>query len=160
MTSGLSLWQMLFEIMGKPLLFALLAVYLFALIKGDKTDRLSVHILAIGAVLDLTLALHQQASGQRSQYRNDQLVIDLLVLAAQTVIAMRSSRRYPIVIAAAQLIIVLAELLSAVGLIALEKTLSALIGIAATIQLGAFAWGLVVHCVRRHNSAPTSVFGG
>ena len=158
MTSGLSLWQMLFEIMGKPLLIALLPVYLFALIKGDKTDRLSVHILAIAAVLDLTLALHQQASGQIGQSRSDQLVIDLLLLAAQTVIATRSARRYPIVMAAAQLIIVLAELLSAVGLITLEKALSALIGIAATIQLGAFAWGLVVHCVRRRYSAPASVF--
>lgn len=158
MTDGLSLWQMLFEIMGKPLLIALPPVYLFALIKGDKTDRLSVHILAIGAVLDLTLALHQQANGQRGQSRNDQLVIDLLLLVAQTVIATRSSRRYPIFIAAAQLIIVLAELLGAVGLIALGKTQSALIGIAATIQLCAFGWGLAVHCIRRRNSAPASVF--
>ncbi len=153
MTGGLSLWQLLFGVMGKPLLIVLLPVYLFALIKGDRTDRLIVHVLAIGAVLNFTLALHQQASGQTGQYKGDQLIIDVLLLAATTFIATRSSRRYPIVMAATQLNIVLAELLSWVGLIAHEKTLSMLIGFAAVIQLGTFAWGLTVQQIQRRHTA-------
>ena len=158
MTGGLSLWQMLFDTMGQSLLIVLLPAYLFALIKGDKTDRLCAHVLAIGAVLDMMLAVHQQASGEPWQYRGDQLIIDLLLLATQTVVATRSSRRYPIIIAAAQLIIVLTELLNSGGLIAEEKTLSVLIGFAAAIQLGAFTGGLVAHYTRRRKSAAATAF--
>ena len=158
MTGGMSLWQMLFDLFGRSLLIALMPVYLFALIKGDKTDRLCVHVLAIGAVLNVMLALHQQGSGQRLLYRADQLGVDIALLAAQMFIATRSSRRHPIFIAAAQLIIVLTGLLDAVGLIALRETLSVLIGFAATIQLGAFAWGLTIHQARRRIGAKAGTF--
>ena len=39
MTGGLSLWRILFDSGGNPLLIALLPLYLYALIKGDKTNR-------------------------------------------------------------------------------------------------------------------------
>ena len=158
MTGGLSMWQMLFDTLGKPLLIGLLPIYLFALIKGDKSDRLCAHVLAIGAGLDLMLALHQQASGQRWLYRGDQLIIDVLLLAAQTFIATRSSRRYPIVIAAAQLILVVTEMLNWAGLIAHEETLSALIEFDGIIQLSAFAGGLIVSSSRRRNRAAAPAF--
>ena len=42
MTSSLSLWHLILQGGGRPLLIAFLPLYLFALIKGDKTDRACV----------------------------------------------------------------------------------------------------------------------
>lgn len=158
MTGSLSLWQLLFDFAGKPLLIAVLALYLFVLIKGDKTDRACAHLLTIGTVLCVLLTLGQPNARPSWPYSADRLGIDALLLAAQTVIVLRSSRRYPIVMAAAQLLIVIAGALAAAGLIALEKTFSVITGAAAIIQLGSLLVGLIAHRIRLRNAAPAAVF--
>ena len=160
MTGGLSVWQLLFGYGGNPLLIAVIPLYLFAGIKGDKTDRASAHVLASGAVLYVLMA-HDQPNARPSwPYSADQLGIHALLLTAQTVIALRSSRRYPIIMAATQLLIVMAGVLGAAGLIAHEKTFFVIAGGASVIQLGGFIVGLTAHCKWRRNAAPATVFAG
>ena len=160
MTGGLSLWRILFDSGGNPLLIALLPLYLYALIKGDKTNRSCAHVLAIGVLLGVLLAPDQSNDLRNRSYGADHLGIETLLLAAQTVIALRSSRRYPVVMAAAQLLIVIAGALGVAGLIAQEKTRSIMMGAAALIQLSAFVIGLIAHRTRRRNAAATVVLAG
>lgn len=160
MTGGLSVWQLLFGYGGNPLLIAVIPLYLFVLIKGDKTDRACAHVLTIGTVLCVLLTLGQPTARPSWPYSADRLGIDALLLAAQTVIALRSSRSYPIVMAAAQLLIVMAGALTAAGLIAQEKTFSVITGGAVIIQLGALLVGLIAHRIRLRNAAPAAVFAG
>ena len=160
MTGTVSLWQVLFGRLGNQLLIALLPLYVFALIKGDKTDRACAHILAIGTVLYLLLALDPRHARQSWPYSSGQVGIDVLLLAAQTMIALRSSRRYPIIMAAAQLLIVIAGALAAAGLIAQQMTLAMMIAGAAIIQLGAFVVGLIKQFQRRRERAAGAGFAG
>ena len=158
MTGSFLSWLMLHGSIGYPLLYSLLLLYLFTLIKGDQTDRASAHALVIGAVLAVMVALGQP-TGQHS-WSADRLVIDALLLGVLCVIALRSPRRYPIAIAAAQLLIVLAGLLGSAGFIAQAKVYAVMAGGAASIQLGAFIIGLIAYRIRRRNMAQAAVFAG
>jgi hypothetical protein len=160
MTSSLSLWHLILQGGGRPLLIAFLPLYLFALIKGDKTDRACAHVLAISAVLSLVLGLDKESAGRSWPYGSDKMGIDTLLLVAQITIALRSSRHYPIVIAAAQLLIVIAGALNTAGLIAHESTLSMVFAGAGLIQMGAFAGGLIAHRKRCRPGTTATVFEG
>ena len=160
MISGLSLWQLFYEYGGDPLLLALLPLYLVALSKGDPTDRACAHVLAIGIVLFVLLALDRRNTLPSWPYGAGQVVGDVLLLAALTAIAVHSSHRYPLIMAAAQLLIVLAGTLAAAGLIAHEGTLAAMLGAAALIQLAALGFGLVYSRMRHPRKAIAPVFAG
>jgi hypothetical protein len=157
---GFSFWQMLYDWTGLWLAVALAAVYLFALLRGDKTGREFANILAIGAVLDMLLALNGRAIPQSFSAIEDQLGIEALLLAVQTALALRSARHYPIAIAAAQLLIVIAVALGAAGLIHRQESLGWLMVGLTIIQLGVFGYGLWAHRIRRPDNAGAAVFTG
>ena len=157
MTGAYSLWHLLTAWGGIPLLIALVPLYLLALTKGDPTDRACGHVLMIGAVLFLLPALDRGSFQHSWTIALGQTVTDLLLLAALTAIAVSSSRHYPIVMAAAQLLIAVIGLLAITHLIVLEKTLAAMIGAAAILQVGAFVFGLIHHSAgRRRSFAPAA----
>lgn len=158
MTGALSLWQLLFELGGIPLLIALLPLYLMALTKGDSTDRACAHVLAFGVLLFVLLSLDQRNTPPRWPYSVGQLLGDLLLLTVLMATAVNSVRRYPVIMAAAQLLIVLAGSLAVAGLIAQEKALAAMIGAAAIIQLGAFVIGLIHPSAGRPGGSTAAAF--
>ena len=157
MTGTLSLWQLLFELGGIPLLIALLPLYLMALTKGDPTDRACAHVLAFGVLLFVLVSLDQRSNLPSWSYGAGHLAGDLLLLTALTAIALHSARRYPVIMAASQLLIVLSGLLAVSGLIAQGKPLAAMIGVAAGIQFAAFVIGLVRYGTGRRRSASAMV---
>lgn len=157
MTGVYSLWQLLIELGGVPMLVALLLLYLMALTKGDPTDRACGHVLMIGAILFLLAALDPDNGRHSWTFGLGQSLTDLLILAALSAIAVSSSRRYPIIMAAAQLLIVLIGMLAVTHLIVQEKTLAAMIGAAASIQVGAFVVGLIDRSPgHRHGATATT----
>ena len=158
MTGAQSLWQVLFQMGGIPLLIALLPLYLFALAKSDPTGRACTHVLAFGVGLFALFALDQRSNPFDWAYSAGQLVADILLLTALSAISVHSSRQYPIIMAAAQLLIVLAGSLAVAGLIAPGNALAAIIGAAAGIQLAAYAVGLVRPGTNRRAGAATVVF--
>lgn len=160
MISGSSFWQLVYGYGGSPLLLVMFPLYLAALNKGDPTDRACAHVLAIGLVLFALLALDRPGTLPNRPYGMAQAVSDLLLLTVLTAIAVNSSRRYPMIMAAAQLLIVLAGTLAAAGLIAQAKTLSVMLGAAGLLQLAAGAAGLIYPCIRRHFRAEAPAFAG
>ena len=160
MNAGVSLWQVANDFSGLWGVAAGFPIYLFALLRGDKTARQFAHVLAIAVVLDTVLAQNSRANPQFWPSIDDQLGIDALLLAVQTVLALRSPWHYPIVIAAGQLLIVIAGALAAAGLIARQGTLGWMVAGSTLIQLSAFAYGLIVHRTRRRRRASAPVFAG
>ena len=150
------MWHLLTAWGGIPLLMAWLPLYLLALTKGDPTDRACGHVLMIGAVLFLLPALNRGTFQHSWTIAVGQTVTDLLMLAALTAIAVNSSRHYPLLMAAAQLLIAVIGLLAITELIMLEKTLAAMIGAAAILQVGAFVCGLIHHSAGRCRSSASA----
>ena len=150
------MWHLLTAWGGIPLLMAWLPLYLLALTKGDPTDRACGHVLMIGAVLFLLPALNRGTFQHSWTIAVGQTVTDLLMLAALTAIAVNSSRHYPLLMAAAQLLIAVIGLLAITQLIMLEKTLAAMIGAAAILQVGAFVCGLIHHSAGRCRSSASA----
>ena len=142
------------------MLLALLPVYLFVLTKGDPTDRACAHVLAIGLVLFVLLALNRRHSLPSWPHGASLVIGDLVLLTALAAIAVHTSRRYPLIMAAAQLLIVLAGVLAATGLIGQEKTLRVIIGAAALLQIVALGCGLIYLHVRRSRDTIAPDFAG
>ena len=134
--------QLIWSAGASPLLIAFLPLYLYALTNGDKTDMASGHVLALGALLSFTLGFYLAKPAPGWPYSAGQIGIEGLLLAAQTAIALQTSRHYPIVMAAAQLLVVIAGGLSLMRLIGQPQTLLVILAGASIIQLGAFACGL------------------
>ena len=158
MTGALSLWQLLFELGGIPLLMALLPLYLMALTKGDPTDRACAHVLAFGGFLFVLLSLDQHNRLPNWPYSAGQLAGDLLLLTALTAIAVNSVRRYPVIMAATQLLIVLSGSLAVAGLLAQGQALAVMTGAAASMQFAAFVIGLVRHSAGRPSASAAVAF--
>lgn len=160
MISGSSLWQLVYDYGGNPFLLAMLPLYLIALNKGDPTDRACAHVLIIGLLLFALLALDRHGTLPSWPYGMAQVVGDLLLLIALSAIAVNSARRYPVIIAAAQLLIALAGTLAAAGLIAHEQTLTVMLVAAGLIQLAACGIGLIYPRICRHFRAEAPAFAG
>ena len=127
---------------GIPLIgtLAILApLYLLAWLRGDQTARASAHLLVIGSLLYGLLAALGAGHIQNG------LGLSCLLLTAQVVVALRSERFFPLVIAAAQLLIVCAYTLAGAALITQPATLIWLIAFPSVVQLAAFAFGAIVH---------------
>ena len=119
-------------------------LYLLAWLRGDQTARASVYLLVIGSLLYAVAAAYDAGRIHNG------LGISCLLLAAQVVVALRSERFYPLVIAAAQLLIVCAYALAVAGLITQSATVLWLIALPSAVQLAAFAFGAIVHRRRRN----------
>ena len=133
MTEVLSPWQLAYQFSGLLILIVLVPPYLFALVIGGSADRPVAHVLALGALLDTLFATSaHHAIG-------DQLGIDSLLLAGLTVLALRSARHYTLVLAAAQLLIVITDALRSAGLIGSQLVPFWLVSGLALLQLGVFA---------------------
>lgn len=137
MSDGPTLWPALFAATGIALPLTLTALYALALIKGDPTDRACAHIMAVALILDTLL---WTVSGSA-----DQAGVNALVLAALVTIALRRPRRYPLFVAAAQLLVTIVYALDAVGLIKLAQTTALLGGSASLLVFGSCCAGLLNH---------------
>ena len=137
---------------GVPLLLAFLPLYLYALIKGDKTDLDCGHVLALSALISFTFRLNPGKPAQVWPFAAEQFGVESLLLAAQIAIALRTRRFYPLVMAAAQLLIVIAGALSMARLIGKPKTLMMIFAGTSLIQFGAFACGVIARR-RPHRTA-------
>ena len=146
--------QLIWSAEVSPLLIALLPLYLYALAEGDKTDLACIYVLAFGALFSFALGLYAGKPAQTWPYSASQLGIDALLLTAQILIALRAPRYYPILMAAAQLLVVIAGALSVARLVGQPKTLMVVFAGAATIQFAAFACGLAAR--RRPDGTATS----
>ena len=149
----MALWHTLHDLSGIWGLMLLCPLYLFALLRGDPAGRAFAHVLAAGALLGTMLATVEAGSGRLSG--DGQLGLDTLLLAAQVVLCLRSPRLYPMAIAAAQLLIVLAAAVAGAGLIGQPATAQWLGGLPGAIQLAVFTYGMVTHRTRRRDTAMT-----
>ena len=147
--SNLSPWQSLYSAIGLWGLAFLLPLYLLALIRGDPAGRGLVHAVAIGAALATLLALSGSAALVPMALYNEELGIDVLVLAMITTLALRIRRFYPLVMAALQLLIATTSALGAAGLIAQKGTHAAMVGMLTMAMLGVLIYGQIAHRQRR-----------
>ena len=136
--------QLMWSVGGTPLLIAFLSLYLYALTKGDRTDIASGHVLAFGALMRFALYFYLGKPGQGWPYSASQISTEFLLLAAQVSIAQHTSRHYPIVMAAAQLLVVIACGVSMAGLVSQPTTLVVVFAGTSLMQLCTFACGLAV----------------
>lgn len=153
----MGLWYVLADLCGVWGLIVLAPLYLFAVLRGDSTGRAFAHVLASSALLGTMMAT-ELATGSADTKPlplagGDLLGLDALLLAAQIVLTLRSPWLYPIVIAAAQLLIVFVDAIDAAGLTAQPATALWLGGLAGAIQLAAFCYGLIAHRTRRRRKA-------
>ena len=157
----MGLWYVLADLCGVWGLIVLAPLYLFAVLRGDSTGRAFAHVLASSALLGTMMATGlatELATGSADTKPlplagGDLLGLDALLLAAQIVLTLRSPWFYPIVIAAAQLLIVFIDAIAAAGLTAQPATALWLGGLAGAIQLAAFCYGLMAHRTRRRRKA-------
>lgn len=157
----MALWYILADLCGVWGLIVLAPLYLFAVLRGDSTGRAFAHVLASSALLGTMMATGlatELATGSADTKPlplagGDLLGLDALLLAAQIVLTLRSPWLYPIVIAAAQLLIVFVDAIDAAGLTAQPATALWLGGLAGAIQFAAFCYGLMAHRTRRRRKA-------
>lgn len=157
----MGLWSVLADLCGVWGLIVLAPLYLFAVLRGDSTGRAFAHVLASSALLGTMMATGlatELATGSADTNPlplagGDLLGLDAVLLAAQIVLTLRSPWLYPIVIAAAQLLIVFVDAIDAAGLTAQPATALWLGGLAGAIQLAAFCYGLMAHRTRRRRKA-------
>ena len=145
----MALWYILADLCGVWGLIVLAPLYLFAVLRGDSTGRAFAHVLASSALLGTMMATGSADTKPLPLAGGDLLGLDALLLAAQIVLTLRSPWLYPIVIAAAQLLIVFVDAIDAAGLTAQPATALWLGGLAGAIQLAAFCSGLIAHRTRR-----------
>ncbi len=127
--------------------WALIApLYVYAQLRGDIGARGMAGVLVIAALFGTLLAAGWPA-GQISGVRL--LGLDTLLLAVQFVICVRSVRLFPIVIVAAQLLVVMAEAIASAGLAGQYPTLQTLFAVLSIAQMLALITGLVRHRSRR-----------
>lgn len=145
----MALWYILADLCGVWGLIVLAPLYLFAVLRGDSTGRAFAHVLASSALLGTMMATGSADTKPLPLAGGGLLGLDALLLAAQIVLTLRSPWLYPIVIAAAQLLIVFVDAIDAAGLTAQPATALWLGGLAGAIQLAAFCSGLIAHRTRR-----------
>lgn len=149
----MALWYILADLCGVWGLIVLAPLYLFAVLRGDSTGRAFAHVLASSALLGTMMATGSADTKPLPLAGGGLLGLDALLLAAQIVLTLRSPWLYPIVIAAAQLLIVFVDAIDAAGLTAQPATALWLGGLAGAIQLAAFCSGLIAHRTRRRRKA-------
>lgn len=139
-------WQSLSDAMGYWPWAVIVPLYVYAQLRGDLGSRGMAGVLVLAALLGTLLAAGWP-TGQISGVRL--LGLDTLLLAVQFVICVRSARFFPIVIVAAQLLVVIAEAISAAGFAGRYATLQALFAVLSIAQMLALITGLVRHRSRR-----------
>lgn len=142
---GVSLWQLLHAAIGLLGLALLLPFYLLALIRGDPLGRGLVQVLAVSAVLGTLLAVTNTADPHLLPFFNEQGGVDLLLLASITLLALRGTRCYALVIAALQLLIAITGALVMADLISASKTHAVMRVSLEMAQLAVLAGGVFVH---------------
>ena len=145
MSDGPTLWSAMFVATGLALPIMLTVLYAVALIKGDPTDRACAHVMAIAVIIDILLWADNSRSGHAG--------VNTLVLAALVTIALRSPRRYPLFVAAGQLLVTIVYALDAAGLIAFARSTVVLGSGASLLVFGFFCAGLLSHLHHRRGGA-------
>jgi hypothetical protein len=125
---------------------AIVPLYLYAQLRGDASSRAYASALAGAALLGTLLAA---AAPDALRLARTLVGFDALWLVVHVVLCLRSKWLYPIVIAAAQLLVVLIEGFGAAGLARHQSSATVLFSGLAFIQLVAFASGLIAHRSRR-----------
>jgi len=142
---GVSLWQLLHAASGLWGLALLLPFYLLALIRGDPLGRGLVQAVAVSAALGTLLAVSSKADGLQLPFYNEQVGIDLLFLAIITLLALRSPRFYPLIIAALQLLIAITGALVFADLISGSDAHAIMRVSLEMAQLAVLAFGVFAH---------------
>ena len=144
-----AVWQILFQALGAWLWAAFVSFYAVAQLRGDLSGRGLTSLLAICAAAGFLMAtaaapVHSAMATERAQ-----LGADIILLTALVFIALRSVRIYPIVIASAQLLGVMLDVIAASPFAVRPGTQTVLLSGIAIIQISALGYGLVAHRSRR-----------
>ncbi|MFM5918339.1 MAG: hypothetical protein ACKOOL_12525 [Novosphingobium sp.] len=139
-------WQIISNALGLWPWAIIAPLYLYVQLRGDGTARAFGAILAVALLLGTVLPPRGISPSGVADVR---LGVDALFLAVQYVFCLRSRWNYPLLITAAQLLVVLVESITATSLAGRPATDSVLLFGLTAIQFAAFLYGVVVHRNRR-----------
>lgn len=144
-----AVWQVLFQSLGAWPWAALMPCYAIAQLRGDVSGRGLTNLLAICAAAGFLITTAAAPVHLAMVTQQAQLGADIILLTALAFIALRSVRIYPIVIAAAQLLGVMLDVIAASRLAVRPSTQTVLLSGIGFIQISALGYGLVAHRSRR-----------
>ncbi len=126
----------------------------FAWILGRGPEKtLAIALSSVGA-LNLLWQAYLPGQTDPVSFRPDQAILDGLVLSSLVIIAMRANRLYPIVMAGAALITMLAHILRWLELFDGRLSYVVLTAVPAHFLVGAFWTGLALHVWRQQQWGP------
>jgi len=144
-----AVWQILFQSLGAWPWAAFVPCYAIAQLRGDTSGRGLASLLAISATAGFLMTEDAAPAHSAMAIEQAQLGLDFVFLTVLVFIALRSERSYPIVIASAQLLGVMLDIIAASRFAVRPDTQTALLSGVSLMQMSALGYGLVAHRSRR-----------